>query len=65
VFTAISAQPGIVTKQFSIVTDEEIHHNLYLQFQALWVKEVMQGRGDIKWGARDDSSDDLHTPTVR
>ena len=39
IFTAISLQPGIEVKPFSKVNDEDIKHNLYMQIEAMCIKE--------------------------
>lgn len=44
IFIAISSMHSIVTKSFSSVSDEEIHHNLFLQIQALWAKGIASER---------------------
>lgn len=38
VFLSVSSLPNIEVKPFDEVSDAEIHNNLYLQIQALWLK---------------------------
>ena len=40
IFIAISVQPGIENKPFDELTDMEIHQNLYLQIQAMRIKDT-------------------------
>ena len=40
IFLTISAMPGIYNKPFSESTNEEVHHNLYLQIEAMWAKNI-------------------------
>ena len=42
IFFTISASPGIQTKPFAELSDEEVHHNLYLQIEAMWAKNIQE-----------------------
>lgn len=42
IFTIISVSPGIQNKPFNESSDEEVHHNLYLQIEALWAKNIQE-----------------------
>ncbi len=38
IFAEITAMPGIYNKPFDDSSNEEVHHNLYLQIEAMWAK---------------------------
>lgn len=42
IFVKISTTPGIITKPFKQVTDEEVRKNLLLQVELLCVKEIKE-----------------------
>lgn len=39
IFLSISAMPGIERRPFDNLTDSEVQNNLFLQIQAMWIKE--------------------------
>ncbi len=39
VFFVISALPGIENKSFDIMIDQDVRYSLFLQIQAMWLKE--------------------------
>ena len=42
IFYSISLMPEIENKPFDKATDVEIHHNLFLQIQAMWGKIITE-----------------------
>ena len=42
IFTVISATPGIQNKLFVESSDEEVRDNLFLQIEAMWVKNIYE-----------------------
>lgn len=42
IFTVISATPGIQNKPFVESSDEEVRDNLFLQIEAMWVKNIYE-----------------------
>lgn len=42
IFVKISTTPGIITKPFKQVTDEEVRKNLLMQVELLCVKEIKE-----------------------
>lgn len=45
IFVEISTTPGIITKPFKQVTDEEVRKNLLMQVELLCVKEINETEG--------------------
>ena len=42
IFAVITALPGIQNKPFVELTENEVKHSLYLQIEAMWVKNLQE-----------------------